>query len=250
MSVITLQSDSIGRLILTARELARADLSFDTEYIDSEHNRDSVLLRTHTVVFGRRGSGKTALLKELRRVTAGRNCVIWLDADEYKTLAFPDTLIQLFRAISSELLSNLRPKWYEFWRRTERKLVKELKSYHAGFTELLGEFDRSEVTYSRETEQKTTEGAKLEASYRNLSAGVSADQSDADKRVRSTRGVEQKIQLIDRRLHDFRNAVSSGVIHPVGALSRASLARPTLSMISSAVFLQMNGFGSLLCWSM
>ncbi len=38
----------------------------------------------------------------------------------------------------------------------------------------------------------------------------------------------------------------SGVIHPVGALSNASLARPTLLIISSAVFLQTNGFGSSL----
>ena len=42
----------------------------------------------------------------------------------------------------------------------------------------------------------------------------------------------------------------SGLIHPVGALFSASLARPTFSMISSAVFRQTNGLGSLLCWSM
>ena len=38
----------------------------------------------------------------------------------------------------------------------------------------------------------------------------------------------------------------SGVIHPVGALFSAILARPTFSMISSAVFRQTNGLGSLL----
>ena len=38
----------------------------------------------------------------------------------------------------------------------------------------------------------------------------------------------------------------SGMIHSVGALSSASLARPTFSIISSAVFRQTNGFGSLL----
>jgi len=43
---------------------------------------------------------------------------------------------------------------------------------------------------------------------------------------------------------------TSGLIHPVGALFSASLARPTFSMISSAVFRQTNGLGSLLCWSM
>ena len=43
---------------------------------------------------------------------------------------------------------------------------------------------------------------------------------------------------------------ASGLIHPVGTLFSARRARPTFSMISSAVFRQTNGLGALLCCSM
>ena len=72
--------------------------------------------------------------------------------------------------------------------------------------------------------------------------------STSQSPVRSTGHVV--IEPVSYRISYARLTVASGLIHPVGALFSASRARPTFSMISSAVFRQTNGLGSLLCWSM
>lgn len=101
-----LGDESVGRLLAFLKEKPRATKKGNRTYIDTGNNLELVRLPRHTVVFGRRGSGKTMLLGELAaQATHKQQGIVWIDVDDYKTLAFPDILIQILRELFTQVLS-------------------------------------------------------------------------------------------------------------------------------------------------
>lgn len=68
----------------------------DPIYVDISGNLERIKAPQHQIVFGRRGSGKSCLLVHYRK-NIGKDSLppIYILADEFKKLTFPDVLIRL-----------------------------------------------------------------------------------------------------------------------------------------------------------
>lgn len=209
-----INSKEIDNLVREASESTRQDTQSPRRYIDYDGNYSKISERRHTVVFGRRGSGKTTLLRELHQKDATREC-IFVDAEQYKKLTFPDTLLQIFRAIVIELKARLRRRTPHalnlIKRRLRRRLIElsnKLGRYDREFADLLGRFDEAEVMTTEASSSKDSREAGLEAGKSaKVRAAVGHERTQSD--TKTATGVEHKLSMLDRKFQDFKILVDA-----------------------------------------
>jgi Cdc6-like AAA superfamily ATPase len=206
-----LNDPTVSQLITVLKEKPRATRYANREYIDTGNNLELICLPRHTVVFGRRGSGKTMLLSELEgNAKANGHGVIWIDIDTYKSLTFPDILIQVLRCLFHALLRDVarcnrvyRPLRY--W--NTRSVRKELLQEEGFLNQLLERFEESELVIERNNNEKSnySRNSTLKAS-KGLSTGLA--ESHGSERSsglsESATGTDRKIDRISRHLHDAK----------------------------------------------
>jgi Cdc6-like AAA superfamily ATPase len=213
----TLSDESVSKLILLLKEKPRATRKSNRLYIDTGDNRKLVGLKRHTVIFGRRGSGKTMLLSELATAAKQQSVgLVWIDIDDYKTLAFPDILIQILRSIFQNIRMDVKrknPIWQPIRRFRTREILSKLAKEEASLSKLLQRFEESDL--SREESSSRKNGIK------NLS-DISADNNIVVAKRAESRttedvatmkevalGRDRKIDHISRHLHDAKELLRS-----------------------------------------
>ncbi len=126
---MNLQSHEVKKLINLIKDSFRVRKNVRPIYVDVGDNLARLGAPQHQVIFGRRGSGKSCLLVEYLAGTPMDTVTpIYILADEFKRLAYPDILIRLLVEIL-EAMSRCRP-WYRkvFHRHPPtRKAAKELR---------------------------------------------------------------------------------------------------------------------------
>jgi hypothetical protein len=207
-------------LLTHLKKQPRAESTSRTSYIDSGNNLEQIRITRHTVVFGRRGSGKTTLLGELRPIAdAHRQGIVWIDVDDYKTLTYPDVLIQILRSVFASiqrdvttLTSWLHPikRWRS--RATRKRLVNELRD----LSDWLDRFDESEMAVEVSSGQKSSEkrGASI-GSNKGLTSKMtsSTDNEVSEGRRETSSGRDRKIDRIRRHLQDAKELLKNARQH-------------------------------------
>ena len=106
-----LNSTEVKALISLIKDSFRVRKNVRPIYVDVGQNLARLGAPQHQIIFGRRGSGKSCLLVEyFRTAPRGKVTPIYVLADEFKKLAYPDILIRLLVEVL-ESLSRRRP-WY------------------------------------------------------------------------------------------------------------------------------------------
>jgi len=114
-----LDDKNIRKLLNLIRDSFRVRKNHDPLYVDLANNLERIEAAQHQVIFGRRGSGKSCLLIHYlnhARYREERVLPLYILADEYKKLTYPDILIQLLIHITEDLqkAQPLRNRWFEF----------------------------------------------------------------------------------------------------------------------------------------
>ncbi len=210
---IHIDDHRISKLLLRLSEAARADRRSTWKYIDYGENRSKVSLERHVVVFGRRGSGKTSLLNEVGTNGKQASEVIWIDADQYKKLTFPDTLIEIFRQSILEFSRIIQRRFPYYnplrmggWR-SRWSTLKKLKKFQGAFSELLEGFDSGDLVREKERQSTGSKSAGVVAK----GASFQLSKNTASRLTETSSGATLKIQSIDRKFQDFRNALVDGL---------------------------------------
>jgi energy-coupling factor transporter ATP-binding protein EcfA2 len=104
-------SEPIGRLLIALEEATRAvpEGGPTTFVAPAGGQLDQALARFHHILFGRRGSGKTSLLRHLERQLRreGRG-VVWIDQEIFMELSFPDVLVSSVLEVMKGIRSAVR----------------------------------------------------------------------------------------------------------------------------------------------
>jgi hypothetical protein len=194
-----LGSSEVKSLIGLIKDNFRVRKNVRPVYVDVGENLARLGAPQHQIIFGRRGSGKSCLLVEyLNTASEQRVTPIYLLADEFKRLAYPDILIRLLVEIL-EALSRCRP-WYRrlFSRRhSTRSAAKELRA-------LLDVAVESEVSEGRESRVADEASAGVNASALGT-AKLGSTREDA--RSRTSRFKERKIDTLERHLRDYKDGI-------------------------------------------
>lgn len=207
---LIVDSPEVGQIAKKIEETARQDLLKTSEYIDLDNNFANIEVKRHTIVFGRRGAGKTTILKELNKKSAKDASVLWIDADIYKDLTFPDTVIEIFRETIEKIILTMKRASFFWFMGGSVRTIKELRKFRNEFGELKSKFEKSEVTVVDERSSVSSSAIKGGVSHgASLEGAIRLD--DQKKIARTSVGREQKIELINRRFADFRARLLTGI---------------------------------------
>lgn len=194
-----LNSSEVKTLIGLIKDSFRVRKNVRPIYVDVGGNLGRLGAPQHQIIFGRRGSGKSCLLVEyLKTAPKGRVTAIYVLADEFKRLAYPDILIRLLVEIL-EALSRCRP-WYRrlFARRhPTRSAANELRA-------LLDVAVESEISEGREVRSSDESSATLNA---GTFAAAKLGSTTGDARSRTARFKERKIDSLERHLRDYKDGI-------------------------------------------
>ncbi|WP_421862022.1 hypothetical protein [Motiliproteus sp.] len=191
--------DSLRELILNS---FRVRENQDPIYVDIGGNLGRIGAPQQQIVFGRRGSGKSCLFVHyLQEHKCDAVPPIYILADEFKRLTYPDVLIRLL----IEILEGVPTKGY-WWKRILRQptptesLIKELRG-------LLDLAEEAEVTSGHKLSIKETAEAKSGAK----SLEVKGAQESAQEHSRSSSFRERKLDTLERHLRDYKDAIQKSL---------------------------------------
>jgi Cdc6-like AAA superfamily ATPase len=235
-----LNTAQIDQLMTLVEEATRATKGPPKRFIEPARGTlDRAKSRRHHIVFGRRGSGKTSLLRKASSdLTLQRIPVAFIDLEAFKGHAYPDVLlsilIETLHAFDEWLATaginaTTKKRWWEkFWGGKpghpplERKKLEEvrqrLQAEKELLTRLLHSDDNAELVEQTGESQKTTSRslssasakASASASVPGLKADAGADAKIEDER---TGAGERKIELTERTKRNKLDILQRRIIH-------------------------------------
>jgi hypothetical protein len=122
-----LNSSKVDRLVILVEEATRATTETPRRFIEPTRGTlDRAKARRHHIVFGRRGSGKTSLLRKAGAdLTLHRVPTAFIDLEAFKGHAYPDVLLSvlietlsafdLWLATAGTNLSTKTSFWQRIW---------------------------------------------------------------------------------------------------------------------------------------
>jgi hypothetical protein len=169
-------------------------------YVDVGTHLSRIRAKQHQVIFGRRGSGKSCLLIHFMNEARSDTSVIpvYILADEFKRLTYPDVLIRLL----IEILEGFPIKWRRvkhFFRRPIPTLqhAKDLRA-------LLDLADESGVVERREN--ASAEESAVEVTAPGVGR-LGASSGESQKSARTSSFKERKLDIIERHLKEYKSAL-------------------------------------------
>jgi hypothetical protein len=234
----SLQDDKVDLLLTRLDELVRWRPGAKGQYQDLHSAVARLKGSANHIILGRRGSGKTRLLDELKRAVAGeKTIVVTIGAEDFKELTYPDILIQILRSFLREFQTILayRPRLLSspWWRkllgtvshpilnaerrkatsaiRTDvKKLLTELDSMLTESEELDAEYLRASGSSSRQAA-----AGELAGKIPGLEATATAtdERGETESSERKLKQREVKRIKVERLLGDFKSLLTSVCKH-------------------------------------
>jgi len=172
-------------------------------FVDVGSNLERIGAPQHQVVFGRRGSGKSCLLVHYLNTAESTDVFpVYILADEYKRLTYPDILIRLLIEILESL--PVRRRWLKVILRKEIPT----HTHAASLRRLLDMADESEIVEDR----KQTSSSEAHAAIGSQGLGsVGAGFSEGAMQARQSRFREKKIEMLERHLRDYKIAIAETI---------------------------------------
>ena len=199
-----LNDPNTNRLLNLIRDSFRVRKNHDPTYVDIGDNLARISAPQHQILFGRRGSGKSCLMVHyLNRAQKSGVLPVYILADEYKKLTYPDILIRLLIQIEEELLKSQSPVFQIF--RRQSRLRRSLKALR----QLLTAPMTADVVEDKKRASSESMGAEIEKSgVAKATLGHRAEDSFA----RTSTFKEQKLEALERELHDHKQAIDQFIV--------------------------------------
>lgn len=128
-----MNNQELTKVLRYIEENIRVTEQTSIEYLDSQGVIDRLKIKQNHIVFGRRGSGKSLLLKSLKSIDDFK--CISINLEDFKDISFPNSIIQVQKAIIKQLLPSVKATYslvsINYYRKTiplTIKLKKQLKS--------------------------------------------------------------------------------------------------------------------------
>ncbi len=189
----------ISKVLGYIEENMRVTEQTSIEYLDSQGHITRLSRKQNHVVFGRRGSGKSLLLKELRKANSDFIC-IHVNLEDFKDISFPNSIIQVQKSVIKQLLPVIKQRHkkisIDHWKKSNpliRKLNRQVKELDSQL--------RHPDEYEQSVRQK--KGSKLSGKGKAKTPYAEV-QSDAEV----TEEIETSKQIIIDKLEVLKNGIS------------------------------------------
>lgn len=152
--------EEVQKLINYIEENLRTSDETEVEFLDARNYKPRLTNKQNQVIFGRRGSGKSLLMKTLN---GEKNHVyIKTNLEDYKDTSFPNSILhvlnQFLKGVRGKIGNHI--KWYEFGKLIKlQKLKKKISKKIEQFDDQLTIPDK----YDESLKSKTTRAAEINA---------------------------------------------------------------------------------------
>ncbi|AKP50836.1 hypothetical protein [Cyclobacterium amurskyense] len=175
------------------------------EYLDPKGHIERLGSRQNQVIYGRRGSGKSLLLKSLKLNNESKFCIT-INLDDFKDISFPDSIIQVLRIIIKQLSKRVDKeyKWYQLnrWKKAI-KIQRDLSKYLKTLNERLNNPDLYEEASRTKTGSKLSGEAK--SGYAGSEAKVGTELSEEQEFSKTIK--INKLNILRNELTDFKELI-------------------------------------------
>lgn len=119
-----IENNDLTKALRFIEENMRVTEQTSIEYLDSQGVMGRLKIKQNHIVFGRRGSGKSLLLKSLRDI--GEVECISINLEDFKDISFPNSIIQVQKALIKKLIPKVisQHRWYSLRNKKKSILLK------------------------------------------------------------------------------------------------------------------------------
>lgn len=132
-----MENTDLKKVLKFIEENIRVTNQTTIEYLDPKGHINRLDSKQNQVIFGRRGSGKSLLLKSLKEQKSDIICLS-INLEDFKDISFPNSIIQVLISIITQLQKNLKTEYNIFsfrkWRKSKKlhnkyaKILRTLQS--------------------------------------------------------------------------------------------------------------------------
>ena len=203
-------SPGISELIRFLDEITREDRSKEPLYrfVDVGHV-DILTSKRHHVIFGRRGSGKSVLLRELENRCRTLNLkTVLIDIEGIETKSYPNLIIRILSEIFEGLLETINSETFRFFRFKKQALSREISKVLSELDKLYVEPDDKKQQISDRVKTQAGQGLEESVEIKNL-IGLTAKVSSAKEteRIIVAEGMWQKINVLYNGIERYRDLI-------------------------------------------
>lgn len=231
MKNIILNSSEVSRLIVLVKESYRSTKRGVKYFIEpAVGTLNQATSRVHSIVFGRRGSGKSSLLRKAAAdLTVDRRPIAFIDLESFKGHAYPDVLLSVLIQTFQEFEQWLRtaavnpstkttfwnnlfgktPKRPAFNKREADSLANRLKERIEELTNVLNSSDQMNIqrVYKNELQNKI-EGSvngSLSSPVAQINSGMTAGESQINSEEIQEVFQANKIDFLHRHILEYQD---------------------------------------------
>lgn len=200
-SVQAISDEQLPALLSALAEAARAEQQTAKRFVPPRVGiLEETAARRHQFVLGRRGVGKSTLLRKIESIgDQEQSIVVFVDIETLRDRPYPDVLIELLIELLDGLRDQLKPDaWYRLDQRAARLRVRRrLSKLTATLRRLLAQPQVVQRTVRELQAQASGASAKLGARLRYKGQGADAE-LEASRRKQSeesSEGTEQRTKM-------------------------------------------------------
>lgn len=193
-------------------ENIRASSNSGINFIDPRGFQSQINNKQNHVIFGRRGSGKTSLLKQLQTKSSN---TIYLNLESYKDISFPNIIVHILIKFFKELLlinkknTIFYTKIFKKYRTTQKIINDEINSLNI----LISEQD----IYSEEINKKNIKGIEKNkrVNVKKNESGLNYDKKDIEHQEIDIKRTNLNIKLdnLKNKIEDFKSILKNVAIN-------------------------------------
>lgn len=175
--------------------------------------------KTHSIVFGRRGSGKSSLLRKAATELGKKSPIAYVDLETFKDNIYPDVLlsilIQTFRKFEEWLtnsttytIKNIFSLEFHKYRREVKQIIKTLIEKQDELQNLLYSADQVTIQRTQKEETSNSTEAKINGKITAPISGIGSNISSKENSVSSDEIVStyqhDKVQFLNRHTQEYQ----------------------------------------------
>lgn len=221
----------LDKLTAFIEENTRTSESSGITYIDPKNFSKRILLKQNHVIFGRRGAGKSSLLKILEANNKNSKFVKNINLEDYKDISFPNILIHILQDLNKELQQQQKKqiKWYQVLKKYKSRKVFKLMRQSVG---ILKSLIPNPDSYSEKVRRKTDKTSETGFQFTPGKAGVSGKDYNSEE-------LEITVEILKDKLISVRNALPS-IKKALKKFNKISNGKPIFLILDDFYFLPKN----------
>jgi hypothetical protein len=191
----------LNKVLRYIEENIRISEQTTIEYLDPKGHIERLNSKQNQVIFGRRGSGKSLLLKSLKNKDLDKNLYITINIEDFKDISFPNSISQVLISIIKKFKKEIDGKYNIFnftnWKK-QKALIKKIDKYIIELNKKISEPD----VYNQSIKEKQASKISGEASsgFDKSSAKISSEVADE---------FENSREILKDKLNELKNEITN-----------------------------------------